>query len=370
VKALPSTSQPSYQPRGRSRRGRFGRTAALLVLVAAIGLSLVAAEQAGATSGWPLKDRNDSGFVTKNDDYLHNFTGWSTCRNPNGGDCTVIGLQACILANASQLWNTSNPQQQWNVPGCVAISTPWIATKPSTTAGWAIYCGGPTPYQYADFPIGGIQWWAERDGGRDGQSWIGNFYSSGLDNASKVDKTAHNWSLVSTHYWGFYAACSSTNPNGATFGQGGNYCCAQGFLYPVFGLQFGAGAGAGSAGTPGRPRAVMARGPARRTTRYSRYYHETTHEVDVTPNGRRTYRRTCPRGYRAVFRRATLGYYTTRRVGRRYSKRVRIRERRIGARTLAVTVRTGRIKRREVRLQTHIGCVRRGHRPPSAVRPD
>jgi hypothetical protein len=309
-------------------------------LLATALASLVLPAVAAAQSAYPLKSPGDSGQIPANDFSMSDETDgyW------------VRGYDACVYTKPYDQFTLTF--QQYNVAGCVAVQTPWIKLSAWKTQGWAIYCPPSAPNSWVDSLGGALQQWSTTESVENmNESPGGN--SFGPSPPAKSDYYTTNWSFH-RQYWLYVVGCSPTeweNP-----GDGGNYCCGQGPSgAPVF----------GSAAVAGRPRAArFARGPARRRTAVKPGYYTETREFELRPSTRRTYRASCASGHRLRFTRWGVGWYTRRPPGARDGD-VRERAREIRRRAFELTVRTDRrVKRRQVRLQLHVGCGRPGVDPP------
>ena len=317
-----------------SRRG----VASVLALSLGVLLMLSFAGKAHAVSAVPYKFSNDSGQISSSDLLKGNITATTnSCTAPGHTNCTIINPQACVWTDP---FNNFSPFfQQWNVPGCVLVTTPWIKMGGLATEGWAAYCPASAPYNWSANGFGSISAI---------QQWVTSTHTgyvqpaSGNSEKTKIDYYATNLSFY-TNYWRYIAACSTQS---FTDGHaGGKYCCGQGVH--LLGQRLG------------EPRT----GPPARTMRPRRGVRETTYEWSPQARTTRTRRFLCPRGYRLIFGRGSVGFMSAAAPARQTQRDVREKARRFGRRGYAVTITTGRIRRGDVRVQVTTDCARPGAAP-------
>lgn len=109
----------------------------------------------GGESAFPFKSASDSGVIK-------HFTSTPSYGCSNGGLC-VVGWDACVYS--ALVGNFTQTLQQYTVPGCTPVQTPWITVKGGATSGWAVYCPSKAPYSWVNGYPGSqgqtFQWWTD-----------------------------------------------------------------------------------------------------------------------------------------------------------------------------------------------------------------
>lgn len=322
--------------------GVFGLRPRLVLALVACGFLLVVA-RAHAESAFPLKSSGDSGVIPY-------FSSSPSIPCGNGGLC-VSGWDACTYSQLEG--NFSSSLQQYTVPGCTPVQTPWIHFKGGTTSGWAVYCPASAPYSWVNGYPGSqgqtFQWWTD-------SNYVGSFSeppgtnTSGPNPPAKIDFSVHDWSLYS-HNWLFIAACSTVSNNDfATIDNQPPY-------------SHGVGPSARPHGLPGVSGLLGAvqrppRGPALRITKNGPRSYVITRQINLRRNRRVTYRVSCRAGYRKVTQRWAIGWYTNGPPKARNGKAT-VTRRSAGKRTYSLSVRTNnRVRPMTAQLQMIVACKR------------
>jgi hypothetical protein len=294
----------------------------------------------GGESAFPFKSSSDTGVI-------NHFTSTPSRGCSNGGLC-VVGWDACVYS--ALLGNFTQTLQQYTVPGCTPVQTPWIHVTGGRTSGWAVYCPSKAPYSWVNGYPGSqgqtFQWWTDNQ-------YVGSFSqppgtnTSGPNPPAKIDFSVHDWSVYS-HNWLFVAACSTVSnqniPQQPPYSHGDGPSARPTGLPGVSSIEETSG------GTP--------RGPAMKITKGGPRSYVITRQFKLKPNRKVTYRVSCRRGYRQVTRRWAIGWYTTgppkRADGTATATRLAAPKR-----TLAVRVRTNkRVQPGTAQLQVVLGCRR------------
>lgn len=354
--------RPRVNVGGMIRSRRLRALAPLLILL--LGLSCALAPAAGAAgstppprggSASPFKSSTDSGILYDWSAYESDASFPSGCT----GSACYSGWDACTYTQ--DIGSFNQDLQQYTVPGCVPVQTPWIETKASTTQGWALYCPTSAPYAW-DLGYPGNQGQAD-EFWNDGTGWMKNLAQvpgnnrNGPNPVGKADWSMHNWSAIHSHHWGYIIGCStiSNSSNAAeqqppySHGQGTS-ACPHG--WPIPGNSCSTGLGVGG------PGAGIVKGPAHRVTRTGARSYSVTREVDLRRGRVATYALSCRAGYRRVLRHWAVGWYTRTAPSRRQG-RAQARVASEGTRSLAVRVRTNdRVRPGTARLQLALSCRR------------
>ena len=296
----------------------------------------------GGESAFPFKSASDSGVIK-------HFTSTPSYGCSNGGLC-VVGWDACVYS--ALVGNFTQTLQQYTVPGCTPVQTPWITVKGGTTSGWAVYCPSKAPYSWVNGYPGSqgqtFQWWTD-------SQYVGTFAqppgtnTPGPNPPAKIDFSVHDWSLYS-HHWLFIAACSTvSNSDTSTITNQPPY-------------SHGDGPSARPTGLPGvsvLEASRVSRGPAMRVTKRGPRSYVITRQFNLKPRRQLTYRVSCRRGYRQVTRRWSIGWWTTGPPRRADGTATATRRRSTSKRTLALVVRTNkRLQPGTAQLQVVLGCQR------------
>jgi hypothetical protein len=331
----------------RTSPRRLGALAIAIALL--IGCLSWSTARADATSAFPFKSAGDSGQIYNGPTIPSSGCG-------NGGLC-VEGWDACTYS--SLIGGGSLNLQQYTVPGCTPVQTPWIQVKWWTTSSWTVYCPSSAPYAWNDNGWPGsqgqtFQWWS--DSNSIGSLSVVPFQNkAGPSPPGQMDYSVHNWG-TSDHNWLYIAACSTmSNDDPAAEHQ------------PPYSHGIGP-----SAVPHGLPRSITGtqssalsmrqavRGPSYRLTAVSSRAYKVTREANVKPRTRAIYRLACRPGYRITSRRSAIGRYTINPPTARDGT-VRTRMRTTG-RSVAVTVQPSRrVRAGTARLQIAVGCGRVGH---------
>ena len=293
----------------------------------------------GYYSAFPFKEVGDSGVIEYTD----------IIGGPYVVDTWVVsGEDPCVYWNVPA--DEANSQQQYNVPGCVGVATPWIRLKPWHSGGWAVYCPSSAPYNWG--AGGPLSYPTQVVLGSKAVKFssYGPAQRSGPKPVGKGDYYATNYSLTNSHHWRFAIGCSSEEFTRT--GQGGKYSNGEG----PSGSPFPRSASIANARAQASGPAAARRGPIARRSRIDYTTFDKTIEVDRRPNRTRTYRAVCPRGHRVVFARHGIGWFTGALPPRR-GLAAKVDDRPKGVRRgFEVRVATGDIPARTARLQMHLGC--------------
>jgi len=367
-----------------------------VIALAAVLVGALCASASANPSAWPFKAAGDSGVISAQD--------WNYEDIADAGGDIAMGFDACTYTDDFRLTATS--YQQYTIPGCVPVMTPWIQMstwlKPY---GWKLYCPSNAPYFWggvgdnAPPGVGAIQLWrtsteVQYEPIPENTDW----YDPGTS-----DHAAYLSVPFTKHHWLFVIGCGPAYP-----GSEAKYCCGQGPSARV-----GPSLGDGPATTPSdpvtpaptpdpvtptptptppppdpvtpapapidtepgrhgppsaqaasrpsaadRPNPHQAKGPPRHVRWVTPYRYEMTHEHDLRPGRRATYRIRCKPGFRAEHERYGIGWYTASAPDARDGT---VRDRRRDVRRgYAVTVdASDGVRPGQVRLQMQLHCERR-----------
>ena len=337
----------------------MARLASLVVVLALLAAPAAALSASDYASAWPYKRPSDTGILTveqwQSDAFNQKF----------GKYQTVGGVDPCVYWDAAFSSDMPPPAaQQYNVPGCAPVASPWIKLSPWKTRGWALYCPSSAPYNWnAEGPQNKDDTGKLDSPTRQAQyiktSSFVDVVSFGVQEwtgpkpVGLAEYYATNWAFKH-HTWRYGISCSPEPFTGIP--QGGKYSRGEG---PSGSLLRGSAiaqgdsdaAGAVTAATP----IIGRRGPTRDIRRVDAANVQKTIEVDLVPQQVRRYQATCPKGQAPSFAHYGVGWFTGQRPSVADMTKVKDTQRSI-TRGTEVRIETKSIPRRTVRLQIHLGC--------------
>lgn len=333
------------------------------------GVSVEPVTGVGNISAWPYKTPLDGG--TYQVASLEAFDG------PFGAfDGQVDGYDPCVFDFEAVQPATSNEQtiQQYLVPNCAPVISPWITTKAAHNDNWVLTCPASAPYSYAAIAES-TQDVRESVALLNGSVTVANW---GPNPRGAYSQSYSNWG-TERHSWAWSMGCGDQfygydwykdRPNYTPYTGGTvptasvlspNLTGVAGSGGPVTAAALSSRLGHTRAGTAARASSttpsVATRGPAFRALRVDAANITRTIEVDLRPNRTRRHRATCPRGHRVSHVGHAVGWYTRKPPTRKQAAMVD-HERRATktGRGLEVRVTTKRTPKNLVRLQVHYGC--------------
>lgn len=363
------------------------------------GLVLACCATASADpSAWPFKAAGDSGVISTYD--------WDFDDQADEEGDWATGFDACTYTH--QFNNADMSFQQYTIPGCVPVMTPWIQmTKWLKPYGWKLYCPSSAPYFWgglgdgAPTGAGALQMWRTAD---QEVKYEPNPANTDWYHPGTSDHAAFLPVPFTSHHWLFVIGCGGAYP-----GTDVPYCCGQGPsarvgpsladdpatpppdpvtpapptpdpvtptpapapipaptppapvdpVDPAPGHHGPPSAQAAARLAPeDRPNPHQVKGPPQHVRWVSPYRYEMTQEHDLRPGARATFRIRCKPGFRAERKRYGIGWYTASAPDARDGT-VRDRQRHV-RRGYAVTVEASDgVRPGQVRLQMQLHCERR-----------
>lgn len=319
------------------------RPVVIAVMVASVSLLPAAASQAFISAA-PYKDASDTGIVTNTELLKGDQSGYTKCSDSSQSTCTYANPDACVVTDPYS--NLSTTFQQWNVPYCDRMDSGWVLLS-GLEEGWAITCPSDAPMNWSASgwgQISAIQLWST---GKDEVSYL----QRGPD-LSDRRASFYVWNeSISQQYFRMFVACSGDGGDpDKSWHNGGKYCCGNGPGGTEAGQSRSFSDLVSESRRPHTPRWV---------TRRSRDVSIVAFEFHPRARSRGTRSFSCPSGTVRRDANHAVSFMTVETPSPRHAKRdVRVTARKVGRRSYSVTTAINKIKKREVRLQVSLTCVR------------